>query len=310
MKTIQTILHPTDLTESARPALELALRLARDHGARLIVLHVAAQPVLYGELGMTIPLPEAQKEILEAARIKLECLTPGSGAECRVVEGVAAAEILHTARDESCDLIIMGTHGRRHIARVLLGSVAEQVLGRTPCPVLAIKPPAASEPTAKEAAARAPGAAPPLFPVILHPTDFSEGSRQAFDSACSLARGRGRLIVLHVVEPGHVGSEGYEDALFERLRSIQPDDRSIQLEYRLLEGYPVDQIISEAAASACDLIALGTHGRTGFHRLVMGSVAVAVLRRAGCPLLIVRASGQVPLAGTPSPLATTTFLSR
>ena len=90
MKTIQTILHPTDLSESAKPAFELALRLAHDHGARLIVLHVSAPPVIYGEMGMTVPIPEMQKEILEADRTKLEGLAADSGAECRVVEGAAA----------------------------------------------------------------------------------------------------------------------------------------------------------------------------------------------------------------------------
>ena len=58
------------------------------------MLYVAAPPVIYGEMGMTIPIPEMQKEILEADRIKLEELAAGSGAECRVVEGVAAAEIV------------------------------------------------------------------------------------------------------------------------------------------------------------------------------------------------------------------------
>src|SRR5262245_38646469 len=127
MKAIQTILHPTDLSESAKPAFELALRLAHDHGARLIVLHVSDPAVIYGEMGMTVPIPEMQQEILEADRSKLEGLVADSGAECRVVEGAAAAEILVTARNESCDLIVMGTHGRGGVARLLVGSVAESV---------------------------------------------------------------------------------------------------------------------------------------------------------------------------------------
>ena len=252
---------------------------------------------------MTVPLPEMQKEILEADRTKLEGLAADSGAECRVVEGAAAAEILDTARNESCDLIVIGTHGRGGVARLLLGSVAEAVLRHAPCPVLAIKPPGAHEQRRGEAVPAEPGAAGPLFPVILHPTDFSERSRHAFDIACALARGGGRLIVLHVVEVVHVASEGYEDALNERLRSFQPDDPSIRVEYRLREGEPATETLSEASASGCDLIVLGTHGRTGLDRLVMGSVAEDVLRRAGVPVLIVRGPTDAPSSEHPSLLA-------
>jgi len=65
-------------------------------------------------------------------------------------------------------------------------------------------------------------------------------------------------------------SEGYEEALYERLRTFQADDPSIRVEYRLREGDPAAEVLSEAAATGCDLIALGTHGRTGLDRLLMG----------------------------------------
>jgi len=295
MKPIQTILHPTDLSEPAKPALGLAVRLAQAHRARLIVLYVAAPPVLYGELGMAIPIPEMQQKILEADRNKLEDLAAGSGAECRVVEGVAAAEIVRNAREEPCDLIVMGTHGRGGVARLLLGSVAADVMQKAPCPVLAVKPPGARKPAGEEAAAVVSGAAArPLFPVILHPTDFSERSSHAFDVACALARGGGRLNVLHVVEAVHVASEGYEQALYERLRMFETDDPSIQVEYWLREGDPATEILSEASAKQCDLIALGTHGWTGLDRLLMGSVAQKVLRGADCPVLAVRVPAEAP----------------
>jgi nucleotide-binding universal stress UspA family protein len=301
MAAIHTILHPTDLSESAKPLLRLAARLAQDHGARLIALHATAPPVVYGEFGMTIPVPEMDRELLEADRIKLEGFAAGSGAECRVVQGLAAPEILRVAREEPCDLILMGTHARGGVTRVLLGSVATDVLRQAPCPVLAIKPQAAPEMPGEEEAAAGPGpgtAAPPLFPVILHPTDFSERSRHAFDVACTLARGGGRLIVLHVVEAVHIASEGYEDALNERLRGFQPVDPTIRVEYRLRSGESAEEILREAAASACAVIALGTHGRAGLDRLLMGSVAEAVLRRAGCPVLVVKAPAPVPAPDT------------
>jgi nucleotide-binding universal stress UspA family protein len=290
MKTIQTILHPTDHSDSAAPAFELAVRMARQHQARLIVLHVTAPPVRFGELGMAILVPEMQKEILEADRIKLERLAAGSGAECRVVEGEVAAEIRRMAQDEPCDLIVMGTHGRGGFARLLLGSVASSVLRQADCPVLAIKPkPAGASRPPREQAAGGPGAAvPPLFPIILHPTDFADHSRRTFNVACTLARGGGRLIVLHVVEGVHAVSEDHEEALYERLREFTSDDPSIHVEYRIRAGESRAEIHAAAAATACDLIALGMHSRTALDRLRMGSVVETVLHRAGCPVLTVK----------------------
>jgi nucleotide-binding universal stress UspA family protein len=305
MKTIQTILHPTDLTESAKPAYELAVRLAQALQARLIVLHVAAPPVLYGELGMTFPVPEMQKEILAADRIKLEGLAAGSGAECRVVEGVVAAEILRVAQEETCDLIVMGTHGRGGLARLLLGSVASAVLRQSGCPVLAIKPARAFRPQNEHAAEGAGAAVRPLFPVILHPTDFADHSRHAFDVACTLARGGGRLIVLHVAELVPVVSDHYEEALYERLRTCAPNDFSIHVEYRLRTGEPTAAILGEAVATGCDLIALGTHGRTALDRLRLGSVAETVLHRTGCPVLTARAPAEAAARRKHCPLTTT-----
>jgi nucleotide-binding universal stress UspA family protein len=174
--------------------------------------------------------------------------------------------------------------------------------------VLAVKSPGAHAPSRDEAAAAGPGESDrPLFPVILHPTDFSTGARHAFDIACAVARGGSRLIVLHVVEAVHVASEGYEEALNERLRELQPDDPSIRAEYRLREGAPAQEILHEAAASSCDLIVVGTHGRTGLARLVTGSVAEAVLRRARCPVLAVKAPGPASSSGATSPLTTRVF---
>jgi len=300
MAAIQNVLHPTDLSDAAEPALGLAQRLAQDLGARLIVLHVVDRPVLYGEMGMTIPIPEAQSALIEQRHRELESKVAGSSAECRVVEGLAAGEILRIARELPADLIVMGTHGRGGIARVLMGSVVENVLRHAPCPVLAIKKPHLQEhPKANLAVESKSAEHRPLFPVILHPSDFSPRAHVAFDVACRLARGGGRLIVLHVVEEVHVASEGYEDALNERLHELKCDDPTIEVEYRLCEGDSAEMILREAGESSCDLIALGTHGRTGLERLIMGSVAEAVLRRARCAVLAVRASaGATPMGNT------------
>jgi nucleotide-binding universal stress UspA family protein len=134
---------------------------------------------------------------------------------------------------------------------------------------------------------------------ILHPTDFSVYSAAAFELACALARDYGaRLVVLHVKPPveavfGELGPLPPEppearQALYDELRTVRPADARLPVEHRLREGGVVEGILEEASASGCDLIVLGTHGRTGLGRLLLGSVAEPVLRRAPCPVLTVK----------------------
>jgi nucleotide-binding universal stress UspA family protein len=136
---------------------------------------------------------------------------------------------------------------------------------------------------------------------ILHPTDFSDRSLDAFDLACRLARDSGaRLIVLHVVQPppfvthGEMEkalqqAKGYRRELDDKLHNLRSPAPDLTMEYRLEDGEPVTEILRAAAECDCDLIVLGTHGRTGFRRLLLGSVAEQVLRRACCPVLTVNA---------------------
>ena len=142
---------------------------------------------------------------------------------------------------------------------------------------------------------------------ILHPTDFSESSATAFRLACALARDYGaRLLVLHVKRPppavaNEVGVAVIEPpeiraALEAQLRTVRPDDPSLRVEHRLSEGGEVEEIVYAAHESACDLIVLGTHGRTGLTRLLLGSVAEQVLRRAPCPVLTVKTPTPTPAA--------------
>ncbi len=141
MLTVKTILHPTDFSACSDFAFRVACSLARDYGARVVVLHVAPPPVIgYGE-GV---IPPAPAEFEEALRTQLEQVQPR---DPRIpvthlfVEGNAAHEILEAARDETADVIVLGTHGRTGLGRVVLGSVAEHVMRKAPCPVLTIKAP-------------------------------------------------------------------------------------------------------------------------------------------------------------------------
>lgn len=135
---------------------------------------------------------------------------------------------------------------------------------------------------------------------ILHPTDFSERSSYAFELAHALARDyNARLIVMHVSEPPTVLSTDptaapfsraeYQEALEEKLRWLKGPADGVNIEPRLKEGRPATEILDTIAGCQCDLVIMGTHGRTGMGRLLMGSVAEEVLRKATCPVLIVKA---------------------
>lgn len=134
--------------------------------------------------------------------------------------------------------------------------------------------------------------------IIVYPTDFSEPSKYAFGLACALARDYGaRLIVLHVaVPPDIVYGEGVivplptgcEQDLLAKVRELRPHNRQVLVEYQLTGGDPAEEIVRVARESEAELIVMGTHGRTGLGRLLLGSVAEEVMRKADCPVLTVR----------------------
>jgi nucleotide-binding universal stress UspA family protein len=134
--------------------------------------------------------------------------------------------------------------------------------------------------------------------VILHPTDYSESSAYALQIAADLARQyQARLLILHVAETlgpenvtfGEATSQlepaSYRHRLEEDLRQRVPAPSGIAVEYILAAGDVVQEIEGTAQKRACDLIVMGTHGRTGLSHLVMGSIAEKVIRLAPCPVL-------------------------
>jgi len=141
MLPLRTILHPTDFSERSEFALRLACALARDYSARLIVLHTVTIPTaVFGE-GVVPPDIDAYQEEMSEKLQRLEVPVADVDVERRLRRGDPVAEILRLAEDGACDLIVMGTHGRTGLGRLLMGSVAEQVVRRAPCPVLTVKTP-------------------------------------------------------------------------------------------------------------------------------------------------------------------------
>jgi nucleotide-binding universal stress UspA family protein/quercetin dioxygenase-like cupin family protein len=159
MLSIQTILHPTDFSDNSWGAFQMACTLARENKARLILLHVippSASPILTEPPANPFQPAESQ-ECLKGRFAWPQPQDPAIRVEHRVAEGDAPEEILRLAQALPCDLIVMGTHGRTGLSRLLTGSVAEEVLRKAACPVLAVKTPFQVEPPAMGTAPVKPG---------------------------------------------------------------------------------------------------------------------------------------------------------
>jgi len=184
----------------------------------------------------------------------------------------------------------MGTQGRTGLARLLVGSVAEQVVRNAPCPVMTVKAPPG---------APAPAAAPSR--TVLYPIDFSKPCEEAFRVACALAKDQSaRVLVVHVAVPPPIAPthmpvpvpfpEDHRGKLEEMLRRFQSSAPEVRMECRVIEGDAATGIVDVAQQIPSDLIVMGTHGRSGLGRALMGSVAEQVLRTAPCPVVTVKAA--------------------
>jgi nucleotide-binding universal stress UspA family protein len=132
------------------------------------------------------------------------------------------------------------------------------------------------------------------FQKILFPTDFSPCGDEALELATALARDTGaKLLIVHVEEPPMAYGTGLmyygpteptQDQLVEMLHKVIPKDSAVPYEHHLLLGNPADEITAFAESQSVDLIVIGTHGRTGVFRMLMGSVAELVVRHANCPV--------------------------
>jgi nucleotide-binding universal stress UspA family protein len=159
MLAIKIVLHPTDFSERSELAFRLACVVAREYGARLVLAHVIEPAAAVAVDGSLMPPPEVDQEALWARLRALRPNNPKVPVEHRLVEGAAAAEILRLAGETKADVIVMGTHGRRGLGRLLMGSVAEQVVRKAPCPVITVKAPLPQAKPREEAVPAASGQA-------------------------------------------------------------------------------------------------------------------------------------------------------
>lgn len=291
MPLYRSILVAADFSDRSKDAFRMASSLASETKTRMFVLHVGAlqttivPPLAFEEVGMVVPIPAEQPAYQKTLKERLRDEFAPSHAvdvEYLVRMGEPAQEILKAARELGNDLIAMGTHGRTGLRRLLAGSVAEAVMRHAPCPVMALSS----------------GQAPSRVQVVLHPTDFSERAEPALRTARAVARERGAKLVLMHVMPMEIVAYGavpvpldvpaIRRRLVEMACSLDGSDLKFPVESRLSEGNAAADIIAQAQEIHADLIVLGTHGRSGLGRLLMGSVAEAVVRGAPCPVLAIK----------------------
>jgi nucleotide-binding universal stress UspA family protein len=291
MQLFRTILFAADFSENSNAAFRVACRLATENTTRLIVLHViepdwvAKKPDYLGEGAVPPSETESLGEFLRQRMAEVYVPNHPLNVEFWTSEGAAAKEIVRIAEKIEADLIAMGTHGRTGVRRLLAGSVASTVLVEAHCSVLALCT-GQGQYTGGELRG------------ILHPTDFSKASLVARRVARSLARDHGaRLIILHVA-PVNVYLEGRLAAEFDTVdyrhsldairKRLDGPDLMYSVETLLTRGFGAEEILRVAQQIDCDLIVMGTHGRTGLSRLLMGNTAESVLPRADCPVLVVK----------------------
>jgi len=139
-----TIVFPTDFSSASAAALPHAATLAKQSGARLLVVHVQEPPLPQGGGELSFALPEPDTARVAAMLEEVRPLDRSVPVAHRLAMGDPAAEVCRIATEEGATLIVLGTHGRSGVLRLLMGSVAESILRRAPCPVLAYREAAGS----------------------------------------------------------------------------------------------------------------------------------------------------------------------
>lgn len=289
MEAYKRILLATDFSEAARHAAGYAAQLAHLCGAEMHVAHIL-------ELNGDDPV-SAEKKLSDA--VPEECADVVTN---RKLTRSLRAElgIIHAARKEGIDLIVMGTRGRTGLKHALLGSVAERVVQLAPCPVLTVRQPAD---VLKPISASTPT---PNIRRVLCPIDFSEHGQEAIAHAEELGRRLGaELVLAHVVPPIHFPAAytafpvtptsieaDIERLSEERLETLAEGvrDRGVRCRIAVGSGTPSVRIVEMVGEEGIDLIVLSTQGRTGLPHVLLGSTAERVVRTSPCPVLTVKAT--------------------
>ncbi|HEX5136013.1 MAG TPA: universal stress protein [Planctomycetota bacterium] len=295
------LLVPIDLSEASRAGLRVAADLARRFGARITALHVESATAGLAEvLASTGELGDAEAVAgrhLEGVRDRVARFvdrTRGSGSSATpvVIEALFVAEaIVQFAKEREADWICMSAAGHQGWRHLFLGSVTAEVVRRSTVPVLTYRGRGkdASEFVYDD------------FRRVLVAVDLGDESRQLVDLGRSLAGPTGELTLLHVIdvapEYGLYGvplvipaenldaAKEWTETALERL--AKGVDEKVRQPLKVLAGRPAERILATETEIAPDVTIIGTHGRHGLDRLMLGSVAERVVQRATGPVLVV-----------------------
>jgi nucleotide-binding universal stress UspA family protein len=290
------ILAAVDGSASAEHAFELALQLGKVEAAQLLVCCVADPSPLYGTLEPTTLVEQTFEEIRRGAQHVVDgavakALAAGVAAQGCVLDGDPAYEIVLHADKIAADALVVGTHGRSGLRRLFMGSVAEGIVRAATIPVLIVR---------EEAQIGEPAAGARVLVAV----DGSDTSIRALDVAADFTAGlRGELVICHVVDLARAAalSGGAAQLVPASLEEIQTEGTEIldaalarvsgrvRASIRRVAGVPVEQIERLADENRPNVIVIGSHGRTGLERLVLGSVAEGVVRGASFPVMVVPA---------------------
>ena len=287
---LKNLLYATDFSEPSEFALPFALALGRRYGATIHAVHVLAPtPFVLGSFALTGVGFEAETESALAAMQRVEAQLAGLQHSVILERAVDVwSGVEQAIQDNAIDLIILGTHGRTGAQRFLLGSVAEEIFRRSPCPVLTVGP-------AVRTSAHHGG----RFHRILFATDHTPASEAAAPYAVSLAENnQARLVLLHVapaIEPGKNDrkSDLSVAEMIQRLYDTVPSHAQLSIppEVAIEYGRPAEKIIEAAVQRSADLIVLGVrtaHGHLPSATHVERATAHEIVAYASCPVLTVR----------------------
>jgi nucleotide-binding universal stress UspA family protein len=288
------ILCPIDFSPPSMHALHMAISLAKASSCELVIVHSWHLPALYySELAFPSNVVDAMEEgaAAELAKAMREATDSGvNRVSTHLLEGIPADVIVDAVEaDPTVDLVVLGANGRSGFGRVLMGSVAEKIVRHAPCSVLAIHPTHAIR----------------SFRSILCPVDFSESSLDAVELALRLLDpGGDGLTLLHVLDlpasySGHPEAAAFVSALdvksTAQLDSILTSPATTAaaakatIKRSTRVGNPGRQILAMLESEPrYDLVVVGTHGRTGLRRVVLGSIAEKIVRNAPCPVIVAR----------------------
>ena len=285
----EVILVATDLSDTER-LMPFAVQQAQDTGAELLLLHVLATSESMAVDAVGMPYYDPSGAVETAGKLLQAWVsvarTRNVPCQALVREGNAAQQVIATAHQFKADRILLGTRSRSKMSKLLLGSVAEQVLRSAQIPVITVGP---------EAHLPVDGDGPNQ--IVLHATTLREASRPSAALACKIAATMNRpLVLLHVLPP-KIEMErkglptGADSLALRELRVIAGEAGcgcSMPIEPHVMHGNPAIEILAEAAERHASLIVLGATQRNAFQNLTRDRTIYKVLAHARCPVMTLR----------------------